>query len=285
MRRYQSGSLVENLNDTASLTYMVMKGIAGSSTRDLALVEKVEGSSNGTIYFCSSSVESAKVPRVSGRIRAQIGLNGWVLEPVKSGSSISTNVSYYLQVNVKTFIPKVLTGKYLARRPVCISRIDDYLQKNGAPPLAGVDSSEQQPARDRGSIKSGRSGGGAAVGGMKRRSSAGSVRSAKSSRSAGGASSFLSAPSIQEAHKTSKDLDAGRQLFEELQGDSGRWNQAVDSLGARFYTKDAKGGFPTVKASVNIENITTEQVLGTILSQSARRICALPCYRFARRRV
>jgi hypothetical protein len=274
--RYQSGSLVENLNDTTSLTYMVMKGIAGSSTRDLALVEKVEGSANGTIFFCSSSVDSAKVPRVSGRIRAQIALNGWVLEPVKSGSSTSTLVSYYLQVNVKTFVPKVLTGKYLARRPVCISRIDDYLQKNGAPPLAGVDEAEQRPARssDTQSTRSGKSGfaaAGAAMPSRKRRSSNGSVRSG---RSAGAASSFLSAPSIAEGHKSSKDLEQGRSLFDDLSGDNSGWNLATDHKGARFHMKDTKGGLPIIKAAVKIEGVTTEQILGTVISQAARRICA-----------
>ena len=76
---------------------MSMKGIVGSSTRDLSLVEKVEGSQNGAIFFCSSSVESNKIPRVSGRVRANILLNGWVLEPVREAGVLSTKATYVVR--------------------------------------------------------------------------------------------------------------------------------------------------------------------------------------------
>jgi len=66
-----------------------MKGIAGSSTRDLSLVEKVQGSPTGVICFATTSVVTPKVPRVAGRVRASIALNGWVLEPTSNGTRIS----------------------------------------------------------------------------------------------------------------------------------------------------------------------------------------------------
>lgn len=107
-----------------------MKGIAGTSyaplstllrtrtnsslcsTRDLSLVEKVAGNATGTILFVSTSVVTPKVPRVAGRVRASIALNGWVLEPIDGG----TRVTYYLHVNVKTFVPAFAAVKYLVRR-------------------------------------------------------------------------------------------------------------------------------------------------------------------------
>lgn len=80
-----------------------------SSTRDLSLVEQVAGNATGTILFVSTSVTTPKVPRVAGRVRASIALNGWVLEPVEGG----TRVTYYLHVNVKTFVPAFAAVKYL----------------------------------------------------------------------------------------------------------------------------------------------------------------------------
>lgn len=59
------------------------------STRDLSLVEKVAGSPTGTISFVSTSVITPKVPRVSGRVRATLALNGWVLEPIDGGTRIT----------------------------------------------------------------------------------------------------------------------------------------------------------------------------------------------------
>lgn len=59
------------------------------STRDLSLVEKVQGSPTGTICFATTSVVTPKVPRVAGRVRASIALNGWVLEPIEDGTRIS----------------------------------------------------------------------------------------------------------------------------------------------------------------------------------------------------
>lgn len=74
------------------------------------MVERVAGNATGTILFVSTSVVTPKVPRVSGRVRAAIALNGWVLEPMAGGG---TKVTYYLHVNVKTFIPSFAAGKYL----------------------------------------------------------------------------------------------------------------------------------------------------------------------------
>lgn len=65
--------------------------------------------------FASTSVTTPKVPRVSGRVRANIALNGWVLEPVDNG----TRVSYYLHVNVKTFVPAFAAQKYLVSPVSC----------------------------------------------------------------------------------------------------------------------------------------------------------------------
>uniref|UniRef100_A0A1D1ZJI2 StAR-related lipid transfer protein 5 n=1 Tax=Anthurium amnicola TaxID=1678845 RepID=A0A1D1ZJI2_9ARAE len=131
---YEEGNLVENLDETTSLTYMVMQALAGSKTRDLSLVEKIECSQNGTIYFVSTSVETPRVPRVANRIRAHIVLNGWVLEPVTHNPP-RTKATYVLQIKIKGWVPSVLSKTYLARRPLVLYTIDQYLQKNGSPPM------------------------------------------------------------------------------------------------------------------------------------------------------
>nr|CAG8596285.1 14438_t:CDS:2 [Entrophospora candida] len=130
---YEEGNLVENLNDTTSLTYMVLQGLSGSKPRDLSLVEKIECTRNGSIYFVAKSVQTDKVPKVANRVRAYIHLNGWVLEPI-SINPPKTRVSYVLQTQIKGWIPVFVANKYLSKRPLILNTIDKYLQKNGPPP-------------------------------------------------------------------------------------------------------------------------------------------------------
>ncbi|RIA92501.1 hypothetical protein C1645_765000 [Glomus cerebriforme] len=131
---YEEGNLVENLDETTSLTYMVMQALAGSKARDLSLVEKIDCTQNGTIYFAATSVETPKVPRVINRIRAHINLNGWILEPL-SYNPPRTRAIYVLQTKVKGWVPSILSKTYLTRRPLVLYTIDQYLQKNGPPPM------------------------------------------------------------------------------------------------------------------------------------------------------
>ncbi|GAA98861.1 uncharacterized protein L969DRAFT_51288 [Mixia osmundae IAM 14324] len=273
---YDQGNLVENLNDSTSLTYMSMKGITGSTTRDLCLVEKAEGTSEGAIYFCSTSVETPKVPKVSGRVRANIALNGWILEPLKEGDKFSTKVTYLLQVNVKTFVPAVFTTRYLARRPLCITKIAAYLEKNGAPPMAGVD-----PAEADGAIAAPRSRPGSI-----RSKSGRSVRSKRSMSGLGGAAAagagavagagLIAHVAHSDDHKSSGEISSAKDKFQSLEDDyqGGGWTNATDQKGTKIYIKKGKeGALPAIRGEAQIGGgVTTEQVLATINSFAARRL-------------
>ncbi|CAG8585470.1 7758_t:CDS:2 [Acaulospora morrowiae] len=131
---YEEGSLVENLNDTISSTYMVMRAFSGSKTRDLSLVEKVECTPSGTIFFVATSIDNPKVPRMDGRIRADLKINGWILEPILS-SPPKTKITYILQVDINGWVPSLIAKKYLMRRPLVLHNIEIYLKKNGPPPM------------------------------------------------------------------------------------------------------------------------------------------------------
>ncbi|RUS26480.1 hypothetical protein BC938DRAFT_470717, partial [Jimgerdemannia flammicorona] len=125
--QYEDGNLVENLNETTSLTYEVTKASSTSRAHDLSLVEKIECSSDGIIIFAATSVETSKVPKIQGRVRSQIKLQGWILEPLRT-SPQSTKVTFIIQENMKGWVP-AFAKKSLARRPLVISTIDEYLQK------------------------------------------------------------------------------------------------------------------------------------------------------------
>ncbi|KAI9300445.1 hypothetical protein BJ944DRAFT_244189 [Cunninghamella echinulata] len=125
--QYEDGNLVENLNEATSLTYEVTKPTATSKSRDFSLVERIECTQNGSIIFVATSVETPRIPRIHGRTRAQIKLQGWILEPIR-GNVPSTKVTFVIQENMKGWVPG-FAKKSLARRPLVIALINDYLQK------------------------------------------------------------------------------------------------------------------------------------------------------------
>ncbi|KAI8369769.1 hypothetical protein BD560DRAFT_397774 [Blakeslea trispora] len=127
--QYEDGNLVENLNDTTSLTYESMKPTTTSKSRDLALVEKIECAQNGSILFACTSVETPRIPKVHGKTRASIKLQGWMLEPISfSESPPATKVTFVIQENMKGWVPG-FAKKSLARRPLVIARIAEYLER------------------------------------------------------------------------------------------------------------------------------------------------------------
>ncbi|CAO3662109.1 unnamed protein product [Rhizopus stolonifer] len=125
--QYEDGNLIENLNDTTSLTYECIKSATGKS-KDFVLVEKIECTQNGTINFACTSVETPKVPKISNKIRTNIKLQGWILKPLNGSSNQSTKVTFVIQESMKGWMSS-LSRKTLARRPVIIAKIADYLEK------------------------------------------------------------------------------------------------------------------------------------------------------------
>ncbi|KAJ3204407.1 hypothetical protein HDU67_009540, partial [Dinochytrium kinnereticum] len=136
---YHEGHLVEKISDNTFLSYMVIRAIskAIASHRDLALLEHREiDPITNTIRIVSSSVETPKIPPVPTRIRANLKLNGWILDPqVSSDGRVSTRVSYIIQSDVKGMVPSGLAKRYLARRALVVVWLDEYLRKWGPPPV------------------------------------------------------------------------------------------------------------------------------------------------------
>ncbi|KAG0765106.1 hypothetical protein G6F19_006591 [Rhizopus arrhizus] len=125
--QFEEGKLIENLNDSTSLTYESYKSTSTSKAYDVTLVEKIDCLANGEIIFACTSVDTPKVPKVSGKNRHQIKLQGWVLKQI-SKYPVATKVTYVTQESIKGWIPG-LTKKSLARKPLVIAAIDGYLQR------------------------------------------------------------------------------------------------------------------------------------------------------------
>ncbi|RKO92554.1 hypothetical protein BDK51DRAFT_44125 [Blyttiomyces helicus] len=136
---YLEGHMVETVTDDVTLNYMVMKPPTQmANPRDLALLDRRDYDPvSGTIAYASTSVDTTKIPKYPGRIRAFLKLNGWILEPlVAPNGTVSTRVSYYIQTDVGGFIPGPLVKKYLTKRALVVVAMEEYLKRFGPPKIA-----------------------------------------------------------------------------------------------------------------------------------------------------
>ncbi|KAI8374311.1 uncharacterized protein BYT42DRAFT_399572 [Radiomyces spectabilis] len=125
--QFDQGHLIENLNETTSLTYESYYPVNSSRAYDVTVVEKIDCSSDGVIVFACTSVETSQAPPVPGKSRHHIKLQGWILKPLHTNPP-STKVTFITEERVKGWIPG-FTKKSLARRPLVIAAIDAYLQR------------------------------------------------------------------------------------------------------------------------------------------------------------
>lgn len=217
----------------------------------MSLVERVQRDDSGVIRFGATSVSTARVPRVSGRVRDVIALHGWVLEPVAGGGTLAT---YYLQqTHVKSKLPAFAVSRYLSRRPLCIGKVAAQLRKSGAPAAAATASEDGASSKRR-----------------RRRSSA-SERSAYSSRSALYPAHVL----VHREAPSYADIEEAKRRYGELSASlPGGATSAVDHRGTKIeMAKDARqGSLPAVRGQALVKGATVEQVLGTIECAAARRL-------------
>lgn len=94
------------------------------------MVEKIECTSDGVIYFACTSIETPKIQKTPGRARRHIKLQGWILKPLHTNPP-STKVTFITEEIVKGWIPG-LTKKSLARRPLIIADVQNYLLQKAA---------------------------------------------------------------------------------------------------------------------------------------------------------
>ncbi|KAH7051745.1 hypothetical protein BKA57DRAFT_391723, partial [Linnemannia elongata] len=140
---YDQLNCVESYDEATNLMYMVMKGNMSSKTRDISMVERIEVERDGTIYFASCSVESSKIPLMSGKVRADIFVAGWIIQPLPSNPPI-TKVTYVIQTDLLSRLPKFIARRALAKRPLVITTIETHLKKNVPKMHTSVDTSLPQ---------------------------------------------------------------------------------------------------------------------------------------------
>ncbi|ORX59488.1 Bet v1-like protein [Hesseltinella vesiculosa] len=146
--QFDDGCLLENLNETTSITYESYRASGTTKASDITLVEKIDCSNDGEIVFAYSSIETNHMPKISGKTRQDIQLQGWVLQTIPT-TPPSTQVTFITEETVRGWIPS-LTKKSLARKPLIMIHVHDYLQskaRSSVPRLLAPPPDPQRPAQ------------------------------------------------------------------------------------------------------------------------------------------
>ena len=129
---FESGRAVSMLGPRSILSYASSKGQWPTSGRDFCLVLGTRTREDGTIIGAGCAVEDPLVPTVSGKVRGEIKLNGWLIEPLSDNRGVRVvNVN---DIDLKGSIPGSIIKMVANKIPLCVYSIRKYLLQHGPPP-------------------------------------------------------------------------------------------------------------------------------------------------------
>lgn len=195
-------------------------------------------------------------------------LNGWVLRPFQQNGHPGTWCLYYLQIDPHGLTPFPLATKMVSKRLAHIYKIEDYLKKHGQPRSAGTGQTQRNT---NGQTVAGAGAGAATLA----PGTAAQHHAGPSHHNEETGSDLPPQVPFNEKHPSAQDVLQAKAKLEQLLSSQGTWDKAVDPQGNPLYTQTVQGSsLPIMKGEAKMPSgITTEQVLGTIMSTAARRIC------------
>lgn len=188
-------------------------------------------------------------------------LNGWILKHFEQNGRPGTWCHYYLQIDPHGLTPFPLATKMVSKRLVHIYKIEDYLKKNGTPRSAGTGQNVQRA-----------NGNAIAAGGVAATGNSVQKDGAKSAEDSGWG--LPPQMPFDKTHASASAVLQAKEKLNQLLSSGTQWDKAVDPRGNPLYTQAVQGSnLPIMKGEANLPSgITTEQVLGTVLSPAARQI-------------
>lgn len=250
-----------------------------------------ETASDGTVYLCSTSVSSTKVPTVEGRTRAHVDIMGWILSPT---SADSTTATLFFAVKGRALYTKLFPHRHIAKHAAtCLSNVQARTtnQQMSSPkrkkrmsmliPGASI-RSKNRAISGASSIN---------TSSPARPVSASYASSVNSSNTPMLATNGHADPDVEPQSKIDENASAAstalpiedespemkelHSRFTSLLQESKSWTLSKDNEGNSIWTKQ-DGVLPIVRADVEIrvpKGCTTEDVLGVVKSTVSRQTC------------
>jgi hypothetical protein len=225
-------------------------------------VERVEGTLTGSVALAWTSVETSRIEPVSGRHRINISLQGFLLEPIEDGRS--TRVVHVLQVTGSSFLPRAFVSQMLTRRALCIAKIRDDLEANGPPTPLQV-SKPPSTASRRSTLLSAMAPVPADI--VEEEAPSAPVDAAADVEE----EQQVAPPRTEEEDAVGVEFDKTLARLKKVESRPAGELESVVDYHARSWLVHQKDGI--VRSEARVEGVTVEQVLGTLMSRAARRIC------------
>ncbi|KAJ3058045.1 hypothetical protein HK102_010718, partial [Quaeritorhiza haematococci] len=137
--RFDGSEIVEWFNPNEHLFHSKQKGQFPVSGRDICgLQATVYDAPRSTTYLLATSVTDPLVPTDSKRVRADLGIAGWIIKADKSDSKTTITVTYIVKIDAKGSIPSALIRLLSTQTPLCIASVRSYLESYGVPPTVKI---------------------------------------------------------------------------------------------------------------------------------------------------
>lgn len=134
--RFEGSEIVEKIGPNSYIAKSLIKGMFPVSGRDLALVTNVTADQNSLLNVGTSIDDEELIPVNPKRIRAHLDLSAWSLKESRNEEGkLVVEVTYMVSTDLKGYIPTAIVKKALPQAPLCIARIQDYLNSHGSPPF------------------------------------------------------------------------------------------------------------------------------------------------------
>ena len=119
-KMYKEGREVEEITPNCSVAHDSFKPVFPTSGRDFCTVSMIDRAPDGTLYVSARSVEHAQCPEVSGVVRGNVILAGFVIAPALNNQS---EVTYLTFADVKGSIPAFVLNKITVEQPLCVANL------------------------------------------------------------------------------------------------------------------------------------------------------------------
>mmetsp|Transcript_24146 Transcript_24146/g.59548 ORF Transcript_24146/g.59548 Transcript_24146/m.59548 type:complete len:271 (-) Transcript_24146:460-1272(-) len=137
------GSIVKSFSANSDVIYLSYQGKLGVCARDLCLLRAWREYDDGTCVLVSHSIDDEDVPKVAGKVRAELRDCAYVVKPREGGCVLS----YVIQLDMKGYVPLFFTNLINTQHPLIISAMRNLLESGvQGGDMTGIDASVPQDA-------------------------------------------------------------------------------------------------------------------------------------------
>lgn len=120
------GNVVKKLGECSDIIYLSYQGKLGVCARDLCLLRAWRVNDDGACVLVSHSVTCDEVPKVAGKVRAELRDCGYLVKPTADGCVLS----YVIQLDMKGYIPLFFTNLISTQHPLIVSMMRQLLEED-----------------------------------------------------------------------------------------------------------------------------------------------------------